>query len=115
MVFPYWYFSLISIPMGDKINVYDQEAIAKLHQLTHEKTCMFCTHDALGEMKARPMSTNKTDGYGNGWFLSDRLSELNEQVTANPKVDLLYVNTKDASYCTIKGTAQISRDQGLIN
>lgn len=101
--------------MGDTINVYDQEAIEKLHELTHEKVCMFCTHDKMGEMIARPMSTNKTDGYGNIWFLSDRLSELNDQINGNPKVDLLYVNTKDASYCTIKGIAQISRDQGLIN
>ena len=101
--------------MGDTINVYDQEAIEKLHELTNEKTCMFCTHDEMGEMRARPMATNKTDGYGNIWFLSDRLSELNEQLSEDPKVDLLYVNSKDSSYCAVKGKAYISRDQGLIN
>ena len=101
--------------MGDTINVYNQEAIEKLNELTHEKTCMFCTHDATGDMKARPMSTNKTDGYGNIWFLSDRLSELNDQLKNSSIVDLLYVNTKDNTYCTVKGIAQVSRDQGLIN
>ncbi len=101
--------------MSDTQNLYNQEAIEKLHDLTHEKICMFCTHDAKGELKARPMSTNKTDGYGNIWFLSDRLSELNDQIIANSKVDLLYTNTKDNSYCSIKGYAEVSREQGLIN
>ncbi len=101
--------------MGNTKNVYDQEAIQKLHELTHEKTCMFCTHDAAGELMARPMSTNKTDGYGNIWFISDRLSELNGQLANNPKADLLYTNSKDNSYCTVKGRVEVSRDQGLIN
>lgn len=101
--------------MGDTINVYNQEAIEKLNELTNEKVCMFCTLDFAGNLKARPMATNKTDGYGNIWFLSDRLSDLNEQLNENPKVDLLYVNTKDNTYCTVKGIAQVSRDQGLIN
>ncbi len=101
--------------MGDTTNVYEQEAIEKMHELTNEKTCMFCTHDALGELKARPMSTNKTDGYGNIWFLGDRLADTIDELKVNPKVDLLYSNTKDNSYCTVKGTAEVSRDQGLIN
>lgn len=101
--------------MTDTKNVYNQEAIEKLHKLTHEKVCMFCTHDEMGELSARPMTTNKTDGYGNLWFLSDRLSDLNEHLHKNPKVDLLFINTKDASYCTVKGTAQITIDRGMVN
>lgn len=101
--------------MADSKDVYKQEAIEKMHDLTHEKICMMCTHDSEGEMQARPMTTNKCDGYGNLWFLSDRLSELNEQLLENKKVDLLYINTKDNSNCSVKGYAEISREQGLIN
>lgn len=101
--------------MAETKNVYEQEAIEKMHELTNEKMCMFCTHDSMGELKARPMATNKTDGFGNIWFLGDRLSDTIEEITTNPKVDLLYSNTRDNSYCTVKGFAVISREQGIIN
>ncbi len=100
--------------MGETKNLTDKKAIDKLRELTEGKTTMFCTYTGEYRIQARPMSTNKVDEQGNIWFLSDAQSRQNEQLQAHKYVDLLYANS-DQSYCTVKGAAEILRDQAIID
>ncbi len=100
--------------MTDKKHLFADDAIEKLRELTEGNTAMLVTHTGSSKIQARPMSTVQTDELGHIFFLSDRTSNQNSEIKDNPKVDLLYAN-KDGSFCTVRGEAEISANQALID
>ena len=73
-------------------DLHGTEAAKKIKELTNSaKTCFFCTNNAPGKPFAtRPMSVQKIDDDGNFWFLSANDSHKNNELLANPSVQLLF-------------------------
>ena len=101
--------------MGDKINLANNEAIAKLKELAEDiRICMFCTELSKSPFSTRPMALQEVDEYGNLWFLSSSESDKNFEIKKDEKVQLLFSKTSDSHYLTVFGTAAIYRDQDTI-
>src|ERR1700748_1079171 len=72
----------------------DRDAIKKLQDLATEiNICLFCSGiSEEDETGCRPMATAGVDEEGTIWFLSDRHSEKNKEIQADPRVTLYYAH-----------------------
>ncbi len=93
-----------------------EEATKKIKELTNSaKTCFFCTNNAPGKPFAtRPMSVQKIDDDGNFWFLSANDSHKNNELLADPSVQLLFQGSAYSDFMNVYGTATISQDKEKI-
>lgn len=99
--------------MGDHKDLTDDFAVDKIKDLAaHIKTCMFCTYKEY-RIQSRPMSVQKIDDLGNLWFLSDRNSGQNAEITLNPMVEIFFSEPHD-KFLTLHGTASILYDRETI-
>jgi general stress protein 26 len=74
---------------------------------------MFTTIDAEGRLVSRPMTTQHTDAEGNLWFFTSSLTELWQDIAAQPQVNLSFAEPEDSVYVSISGTAErvVDRDR----
>ncbi len=101
--------------MGDKVNLANQEAVKKLQEMAEEvKVCMFCTYDATNRLQTAPMSANKVDDEGNIWFISDKNSKRNEDITGNDTTDLIFGDPSKENYISVHGSSEILFDKEII-
>lgn len=97
-------------------NVFSREAIEKLKELVNEiDVCMFCSAIDKGNLHTVPMSRQEVDDEGAIWFLLSAESDTCKNVKQDPTVQLLYAHVGDYNFVTVKGRAQISRDQERID
>ena len=100
--------------MGDHKDLTEELAINKIKDLAENiKTCMFCTYNSELRLQSRPMSVQKIDDLGNLWFLSDRNSSQNAEITMNKQVELFFSEPHD-KFLTLHGTATIRYDRETI-
>lgn len=78
------------------------------------KVAMLTSHDN-GQLRARPMMLSQDKFDGTLWFFSRRNSHKTGEVTADPAVNLSFVEPKNDIYLSISGTARVVRDQQLID
>jgi general stress protein 26 len=89
-----------------------QEAVDKLKSLVKSaKVCMFQTIPGNAPFNLRPMSPVEIDDMGHIWFFSNRNSEKNKDIKANPQVQLIFSNMQDSEFLSVYGNAQIIRDR----
>jgi general stress protein 26 len=99
--------------MGDHKDLENEFAVDKIKDLAENiKTCMFCTYNDI-RLQSRPMSVQKIDDYGQLWFLSDRNSSQNADITMNPTVEIFFSEPHD-KFLTLHGTATILYDRDKI-
>lgn len=77
--------------------------------------CMFSTVEPNGRILSRPMSTRKMDPDGTLWFFTNELSEKVDDVEIYDNVNLAYANIGKQSYVSISGSAEIVKDQMVID
>lgn len=77
--------------------------------------CMFSTVEPNGKILSRPMSTRKMDPDGTLWFFTNELSEKVDDVEIYDNVNLAYANVSKQSYVSISGSAEIVKDQMVID
>ncbi|HEX6182151.1 MAG TPA: pyridoxamine 5'-phosphate oxidase family protein [Chitinophagaceae bacterium] len=92
------------------------EAIRKIKELTDKaSTCFFCTNIRMGKPFAtRPMSVQQFDKEGNFWFLSANDSHKNDEIAAEPTVQLLFQGSDYTDFLHIYGKATISENKQKI-
>ena len=79
------------------------------------QTCFFCTHAGGGSSSGvRPMSVREVDDAGNLWFLSAADSHKNQEVAANPHVDLYFQGSPHSDFLHLTGEATVWRDRERI-
>lgn len=101
--------------MGTEVqHLTGREAFEKLAHIAKDHTAMLCTTDAQGNWIARPMATQGVDADGTVWFFSKRSSEHVDQLRADPRVKLMYMNEGRSEYVALDGVARESRDQAKI-
>lgn len=102
--------------MTEHKNLIADEAISKLQDLVGKSpTCMFATRLEEAPFHVIPMQVQETDYEGNLWFFSSADSTHNAQITADPRVQLIFANSSDMEFLTIFGTASISTDRAQID
>lgn len=101
--------------MGDIKNLRKSEAANKIKELAKAADiCMFTTSLTKLPLSSRPMSTIDVDEEGNIWFLSNRSSEKNKEISADDKVQLFYASKGSAEYLSVFGRASLSFDRNKI-
>lgn len=101
--------------MGDKVNLANQDAVKKLQDMAKEvRICMFCTYDANNRLQTAPMSANKVDDEGNLWFISDKNSQRNQDLTTNSTTDLIFGDPSNENFVSVHGSSEILYDKQLI-
>jgi general stress protein 26 len=101
--------------MGDTKNLVSREAVAKIKDIADGQVAMLCTFTADGAMDARPMGTQGISEDGTIWYFSAKDSTVNQQIVANPAVQVIYMVPGKSEYLSLEGTASVSRDQAKID
>jgi general stress protein 26 len=97
-------------------DLHGAEAGKKIKELAGKAdTCFFCTGIITGKpVTVRPMAVQKKDEEGNFWFLSASDSHKNQDIQADPHVQLLFQGSAHSDFLSIYGVATISTDKELI-
>jgi general stress protein 26 len=79
------------------------------------QTCFFCTAAGGGSSSGvRPMSVREVDDAGNLWFLSAADSHKNQELAADPHVDLYFQGSPHSDFLHLTGEATVWRDRERI-
>lgn len=94
----------------------DKQAIRQLQNLATEiNICLFCSGITSDEQEScRPMATSGVDEDGAIWFMSDRNSEKNKVITADPRVKLYYSHPGKSIFLIVSGVADIVYDRQKV-
>ena len=103
-------------PEENRADLNAQEAIAKIKELVEKaQTCFFCTKVSSGESSgARALSVQQVDDAGNLWFLSADDSHKNQELAAEPSVQLYFQGSAHSDFLMLSGRASVSRDKAKI-
>ncbi len=103
-------------PEHNHEDLHGPEAVARLKELAEKaQTCFFCTERTVaGSIGTRPMSVQQVDDAGNLWFLSSDDSHKNAELTGDQSVTLYFQASAHADFLTLRGKAEVSRDQKKI-
>lgn len=87
----------------------------KIESLVQDiKIAMFCTVDASGLFRSRPMMTQDAKFDGTLWFITSHESATVAEITANPRVNVAYASTGHEEYLSVSGTAEVLNDRAKI-
>jgi general stress protein 26 len=67
---------------------------------------MFTTINQDGHLISQPMTLQHTDDTGGLWFYTSVLTQLWENIAANPEVNLSFTQPDDNLYVSVSGTAE---------
>jgi general stress protein 26 len=73
-------------------------------------TCLLLTHDAVGGMHVRPMTTQQVEEPGILWMFMSARGRLAEEIAANPEVLVTYGHPSDGAYAAVRGRAMAVHD-----
>jgi general stress protein 26 len=101
--------------MGEIKNLSREEGIRKMRDLAMDaKVCHFVTALDQKPLSTRPMATQEVDEQGNFWFLSQKSSHKNHDITEDPEVQLLYSNVGSSEYLSVFGYAEEIKDPSRL-
>ena len=93
------------------------EGLKKVGGLVKDiRIAMLTTAAPDGSFDSRPMATQKMEEFdGTVWFLTQAGSGKLGEIKDDAHVSLIYADSGDAKYVTLKGTASTSRDKAKIH
>ncbi len=91
-------------------------AVDKLKELAlGAENCFFCTDIKTGlPMSVRPMSVLDVDDSGNLWFMSQKDSDKNKEIQADPFTHLFFQENKHSGFLNIYGISEVLEDRAKI-
>ncbi|GER60609.1 pyridoxamine 5'-phosphate oxidase family protein [Patiriisocius marinus] len=96
-------------------NLSNKEAIEKIKDIVNEiDFAMMVTNLGNAPLSAIPMSTKKVDDNGDIWFLSNKNSDHNKDITNDSRCQLLYSSGSDMKFLSLYGTATIVTNRTII-
>ncbi len=75
--------------------------------------CMLASRDGE-DIRSRPMAAYVKREEGRVYFLTDKDSYKDEEIAADPNVNLAFADAGSHDYVAVTGTAQLSNDRGKI-
>lgn len=92
------------------------EAAARLwHLISGIDIAMLTTIAPDGSLVSRPLQTQKAECDGRLWFMTDFRTHKIEEIRAHPQVNVAYADADDNKYVSVKGNAEVLRDQARID
>lgn len=93
------------------------EGLKKIGDLIKDvRMAMLTTVAPDGSLDSRPMATQKVEEFdGTVWFLTRAGSGKLAEIHDDSHVSLIYAESGDAKYVTVKGIASTSRDRSKIH
>jgi general stress protein 26 len=79
-------------------------------EISRIATCMMITNDQ-GTIRARPMVGTADRDSNTIWFVSNRSHHKDQEIAADPRVCLAYVDTESNTYVSVSGRAKVSEDR----
>jgi general stress protein 26 len=103
-------------PEENHLDLNSGEAVKKIKEIVDAaKSCFFCTSGMTGQSKGvRPMSVQQVDEMGALWFLSANDSNKDEDIQADPTVDLYFQGSAHSDFLHLRGRASVSEDKQKI-
>lgn len=103
-------------PEDNRDDLQGREAAEKLSELVNKaKICFMCTNTSAGtDFATRPMTVQKVDKDGVIWFLSASDSHQNQEITADPRVSLLFQGSTYSDFLRLSGEVTILTDPSII-
>lgn len=77
------------------------------------KIGMLTTMTTDGRHVSRPMALQETGFDGDLWFFAYDDSDKATQITANPQVNVAFVNDKGGEWTSLSGTAELTHDREM--
>jgi general stress protein 26 len=91
-----------------------EESIKKIRELTHGiDFCMLTTIDG-GQLRSRPMSTQKFEFDGDLWFFTSDQTHKIDEIEKDNRVNAAYSNADDNVYLSVSGIAEMVKDRAKI-
>lgn len=93
-----------------------KEAVDKLKEISlAAENCFFCTDIKTGlPMSVRPMAVLDVDDSGNLWFMSQKNSDKNKEIQADPFTHLFFQENKHSGFLNIYGISEVLEDRAKI-
>lgn len=92
----------------------NNESIQKLKELMEGiDFCMMTTIDA-GQLRSRPMSTQKFEFDGDLWFFTSDNTHKIDEIEKDDRVNVAYAKPDDNKYLSVSGRAEVVKDRGKI-
>lgn len=92
-----------------------KEHIAKLGEMIQDiDMAMMTTEDESGQLRSRPMSTQKTEFDGTLWFFTRESSAKVDEIQKERQVNLSYADPKHQRYVSVSGTAVLVQDHAKM-
>ncbi len=96
--------------LADREDLLDKAAVAKIKALVRAaSTCFFCNGDKPRPVPTRPMSVQKVDDRGSLWFLSASDSHKNQELEADPNVQLMFQGSHHSDFLAYTGAPRSAR------
>ena len=91
-----------------------QEAMGKLKELLEGiDFCMLTTIDS-GNLRSRPMSTQKLEFDGELWFFTSDNTHKMEEIQKDDRVNVAYSQPDENRYVSVSGRAEMVKDRAKI-
>lgn len=82
-------------------------------EISRIATCMMITNDG-GTMRARPMVGTADRESHTIWFVANARHHKDQEIAADPRVCLAYVDTAHNTYVSVSGHAAVSEDRAKL-
>jgi len=102
--------------MSEFQEIHGTEGLKKIGDLIKGiRMAMLTTRAPDGSFDSRPMATQEIEQFdGTVWFLTQAGSGKLEEIADDSHVSLIYADSGNAKYVTVKGFASVSRDRARI-
>lgn len=67
-----------------------------------------------GKLRSRPMAAYVDRNEDRVYFLTDARNHKDDEIAANPQINLAFGNSDDQKYVSVTGTAEVSNDRAKI-
>ncbi len=92
------------------------EILGKIQDLIKDiRFAMLTTAGEDGRVYSRPMATQETRFQGELWFLTREDSGKVAEIRHHAHVNVAYTDTKNATFVSLSGRAEVSRDEAKIH
>jgi general stress protein 26 len=91
-----------------------QESIAKLKDLIESIDFAMLTTVNGGQLRSRPMSTQKFELDGDLWFFTSDQTHKIEEIEQDSRVNVAYSKPEDNVYVSVSGRAELVKDKKKI-
>jgi general stress protein 26 len=83
-------------------------------RLENVRMAMVTTHDAEGQLRSRPITTQQAEASGVLWFFNTLDGEIVQDLGRDPRLSLSYVDLNENLFVALRGTGHVLKDRAKV-